>query len=246
MAKDPAFLFYTNDFSTGTQFLTDEQLGKYLRLLMAQHQHGRLTEKQVLFICKSYDNDILIKFKKDDNHMFFNERLEEEIFKRKKFTESRSNNKSGRKKALKPVLNNNSIKNEEESYDLSYDNHMENRNRNKNKGLIKKEKPKKEEPIYRSFKHLTLYQHEFDKLFMNYTKEEIDTTLDAIENHKNNKNYTSLYLTANNWLKKDLERKLENGTKQTTFSNERQRRIESVDRATDMADQVLDALGIKI
>ena len=42
MAKDPAFLFYTGDFATGTQFLTDDQMGKYIRLLMAQHQHGHL------------------------------------------------------------------------------------------------------------------------------------------------------------------------------------------------------------
>ena len=65
--KDPAFLFYSNDFSIGTQFLSDEQVGKYVRLLLAQHQHGHLTEKQMLFICKSYDFDIVSKYKKDDN-----------------------------------------------------------------------------------------------------------------------------------------------------------------------------------
>ena len=43
--KDPAFLFYTNDFDRGCQFFTDEQVGKYIRLLMAQHQHGHLSEK---------------------------------------------------------------------------------------------------------------------------------------------------------------------------------------------------------
>jgi len=58
MAKDPAFLFYTGDFSTGTQFFSDEQVGKYIRLLMAQHQHGRLSEKQMLYICKNKDIEI--------------------------------------------------------------------------------------------------------------------------------------------------------------------------------------------
>ncbi len=48
MAKDPAFLFYTGDFSTGTQFFTDEQVGKYVRLLMAQHQIGHLEEKHMI------------------------------------------------------------------------------------------------------------------------------------------------------------------------------------------------------
>jgi len=55
MAQDPAFLFYTGDFTTGTQFFSNEQIGIYLRILMAQHQHGHLTEKQILHISKSYD-----------------------------------------------------------------------------------------------------------------------------------------------------------------------------------------------
>lgn len=119
MAKDPAFLFYTNDFSSGTQFFSDEQLGKYLRLLMAQHQHGHLTEKQVIFICKSYDNDIMSKFEKDEGGLYFNERLEFEIDRRKKYSESRGSNKSGK---IKPKKN--------KIISKSYDNHMETVNEN--------------------------------------------------------------------------------------------------------------------
>lgn len=98
MAKDPAFLFYPGDFSTGTQFFSDDQVGKYMRLLMAQHQHGHLSENQVIFICKSYDKDIMSKFAKDANGLWFNERLELEINKRKKFIQSRSKNKEGKTK----------------------------------------------------------------------------------------------------------------------------------------------------
>lgn len=93
MAKDPAFLFYTGDFTTGTQFLTDEQLGKYLRLLMAQHQHGHLSEKQMILICKVYDEEIFSKFTKDDKGLFFNERLQVEIEKRQSFSKSRASNR---------------------------------------------------------------------------------------------------------------------------------------------------------
>ena len=92
MAKDPAFLFYTGDFTTGTQFFSDDQLGKYLRLLMAQHQHGRLTEKQINFISQK-DEDILLKFKIDETGLYYNERLEVEINKRKAFSESRRNSR---------------------------------------------------------------------------------------------------------------------------------------------------------
>lgn len=122
MAKDPAFLFYPGDFNTGTQFFTDEQVGKYMRLLMAQHQHGHLSEEQVLHICKTYDNHIMNKFIKDSNGLWYNQRLENEIIKRKEYSKSRSNNRNSKKLICK-----------------SYVNHMENKNRNENIDVINNE-----------------------------------------------------------------------------------------------------------
>jgi hypothetical protein len=57
--------------------------------------------------------------------------------------------------------------------------------------------------IYMSFKHLKITKAECIKLNENYTKEQIDTVLDSIQNYKGNSKYTSLYLTAKNWLKKE-------------------------------------------
>ena len=57
--------------------------------------------------------------------------------------------------------------------------------------------------IYMSFKHLKITKAECIKLNENYTKEQIDTVLDAIQNYKGNSKYVSLYLTAKNWLKKE-------------------------------------------
>lgn len=71
--------------------MSDEQVGKYIRLLCAQHQHGHLTECQMLHICKSYDEIIFQKFIQDESGCFYNERLESEIIKRKKFCDSRGN-----------------------------------------------------------------------------------------------------------------------------------------------------------
>ena len=78
MSKDPAFLFYSSDFLTGTMFLTNEQIGIFIRLLCVQHQKGRLREKDMLKICKTYDEDVFEMFKTDEQDMYYNERLEAE------------------------------------------------------------------------------------------------------------------------------------------------------------------------
>ena len=123
MSKDPAFLFYSDNFQSGTQFLSDEQIGKYIRLLCAQHLHGHLEEKHMLFICKSYDKDIWDKFDKDDVGKFYNVRLEKEILKRKAYSESRSNNRKDKIKKVKKTSK-------------TYVKHMENENEDVNSTVL--------------------------------------------------------------------------------------------------------------
>ena len=109
--KDPAILFYTQDFLVGTMLLTDEQVGKYIRLLCLQHQKGHLSKEHMLSICKTYDKDIFDKFAKDKQELYFNVRMEEEIIKRSKYSESRRKNAKNRGKK-----------------DKAYAKHMENEN----------------------------------------------------------------------------------------------------------------------
>lgn len=91
MSKDPAVLFYTSDFLSGTFTMTNEQVGKYIRLLCLQHQKGRLTEKDMLSICSAYDSEIWEKFKMEDGY-YLNEKMSNETIRRQKFSESRRNN----------------------------------------------------------------------------------------------------------------------------------------------------------
>lgn len=198
MSKDPAFLFYSSDFLTGTALMSDDQVGKYIKLLCYQHQKGHLTERDMLKICSTHDEDIFSKFEKDENGLYYNVRLQQEIEKRKAYSESRRQNR------IKKDMNN--ISN-------SYDKHMENENENVivNRNSIKNKKNlgKKEETIYRSFAHLKMTTAEFDKLIADgWEKEQIDETLDNIQNYAKNKDYVYLYLTARKWLAKQPKKGL--------------------------------------
>lgn len=123
--KDPAFLFYTQDFYVGTAFLTHEQVGKYIRLICAQHQHGRLTEEKIMHICGDLDRNVLDKFQKDEDGNYFNVRLEAEIEKRKKFSESRRGNIKKRWEKDTNVIQVNNTSNTLEDTSVI---HMENEN----------------------------------------------------------------------------------------------------------------------
>ena len=94
--KDPAFLFYSSDFLTGTMFMSDAQLGKYIKILCTQHQKGHLSEKDMLNICKRYDKDIFDKFIKDNDGNYYNIRLQKEIDKRRNYSKSRANNRKNK------------------------------------------------------------------------------------------------------------------------------------------------------
>ena len=118
MSKDPAFLFYSSDFLTGTMFMDNEQVGKFIRLMCAQHQKGRLTEKDMLKICVTHDEDIFSKFAVDGAGLYYNERLEQEVEKRKAYSESRRNNRKKKEDMI--------------DTSLSYVQHMENENENEN------------------------------------------------------------------------------------------------------------------
>ena len=120
MAKDPAFLFYSSDFLTGTMFMSNEDIGIYIKLLCVQHQNGVIYQKDMSKICIGH-TEVMQKFQVDEKGNFFNARLREEIQKRLKYSESRRNNRNSKKDM-------NNISN-------TYVPHMENENENENKDI---------------------------------------------------------------------------------------------------------------
>lgn len=109
--KDPAFLFYPGDWMGGTQWLTFEQKGCYMELLILQFNTGKFTEmqvKQVLSICFSNAWPVLKQKFVFEDGFYWNERLKVEIEKRKSYSESRRNNglkpKNTPKKTKKHML----------------------------------------------------------------------------------------------------------------------------------------------
>ena len=220
MANDPAILFYTSDFLTGTALFDYEQIGKYIKLLCIHHQKGRLSEKDMLKICGTYDKDIFDKFKKDEEGNYYNERLELEIDKRKKYAESRRNNRLGKPKPNEeqeeiPEQPLQDMTNISESYVPHMENEIENRNKKieiplllednnysedfkKFKAFLSKNAPKVEK-MKEPFTQL-----EFEKLTSQFDTETIKSKLMAMHNKVSlTKTYTSAYLTCLTWCKKE-------------------------------------------
>lgn len=95
MAKDPAFLFYPGDWNLGTMHMTILEKGAYIELLMLQFARGKFSEASAKHMLQSSFSEVWPavseKFKKD-GEFYINERLDAEIKRRKKFTESRRSN----------------------------------------------------------------------------------------------------------------------------------------------------------
>lgn len=118
MGKDPAVLWYWNDWQGGTSTFTRHLKGCYMDLLNAQFNNGRLSLTQIKTVLgQDYPEWGVLqeKFKKDGNDRYYNERAEFEKEKRVKYSESRKNN-----------LKNSHMGSHMES-------HMENANGNKNR-----------------------------------------------------------------------------------------------------------------
>ena len=92
--KDPAFLFYFRDFLVSTELMSAEDVGYYIRILCHMADKGRLNINHMQSICKAYSKAHILheKFKVDENGFYYNQKLDEELEKRRNYTQSRRDN----------------------------------------------------------------------------------------------------------------------------------------------------------
>lgn len=74
--------------------------GQYITLLCLQHLKGHLSKKDIKSALGKVSADVMKKFVQDSDGNYYNERMKNEIAKRKRYSESRQENgkKGGRGK----------------------------------------------------------------------------------------------------------------------------------------------------
>ena len=196
MAKDPAFLFYSADFIVGTYEMTDEQVGRYIRLMCLQHQKGHLSESVVLSVMGGeIDKEVIGKLKRDDDGLYYNERLDEETSKRRKYSESRAKNRKG---GAVSKSHDNHMSNICNSYDEHMVNENENVNVNETDMKIVKVKHKHGE-----YNNVLLSDDDLEKLKAEFTdwEERIERLSEYIESK--GAKYKNHFVTIKAWARKD-------------------------------------------
>ncbi len=193
--KDPAFLFYSSDFMIGTMDMTDEEVGKYIRLLCRQHLKGNIHPK----FMGDLSEEILSKFVQDNQGNYYNKRLKHEIDRRRKYTESRRSNgsKGGRPGKAKGKLK----ESMEKPYGYPCDNHIENENETENGTEIKVK-------MYGEFGNVKLSEEELEKLKERFPYDwrgKIDNLSSYMASK--GKRYKSHYATILNWARKEGPKK---------------------------------------
>ncbi len=191
--KDPAFLFYSSDFMIGTMDMTDEEVGKYIRLLCRQHLKGNIHPK----FMGDLSEEILSKFVQDNQGNYYNKRLKHEIDRRRKYTESRRSNgcKGGRPSKAKGKLNEST----EKPYGYPCDNHTENVNENENET-----ETEIKAKMYGEFGNVKLSEEELEKLKERFPYDwrgKIDDLSSYMASK--GKRYKSHYATILNWARKE-------------------------------------------
>ena len=156
MAKDPAFLFYPGDYLRDTQTLSEKAQVAYDRIMCEHMRYICISQAQLKFFTKRLNEDeleelmfVLVQV----NGGYQIEWVADSINKRKAYSESRRNNRVGKKQKKRTNTS------------TSYDNHMENEieieNVNKDEDVIESEFEILQYPSFEDF--WNLYDKKVDR-----------------------------------------------------------------------------------
>lgn len=156
MAKDPAFLFYPGDYLRDTQTLSEKAQVAYDRIMCEHMRYICISQAQLKFFTKRLNEDELeelmfVLVQVDGGYQI--EWVADSINKRKAYSESRRNNRVGKKQKKRTNIS------------TSYDNHMEIENEienvNKDEDVIENEFEILQYPSFEDF--WNLYDKKVDR-----------------------------------------------------------------------------------
>jgi len=107
--KAPAFQFYAQDFLTGCAYLTNDEIGMYVKMICKQWTDGKIPVKRLEFLIGTKWENLSDELKEKfvfDGEFLHNKRLEIEREKQKEKSETAKKNadKRWKKTSAKPVI----------------------------------------------------------------------------------------------------------------------------------------------
>lgn len=193
MAKDPALLWYFNDWTGGTVTMTRHLKGCYMDLLAAQFNSGPLSLDEIKTVLGSDFGlswpTLQKKFAKDDNGLYFNGRMQFEKDKRINYSNSRRSNR------MQHMSNHMSP-------------HMENENRNEN--IIK----------YGEFQNVFITETEYQKLIEKLGEKNTLFLIGELSGYLKSKGkdlYKDHYATLQNWARRKITEHVEKSKPKRTI-----------------------------
>ena len=191
----PSVLFYPADYLVGVIGMTWEEQGRYMYLLCLQQQKGHINIDAIMPDCP---DSVREKFVVDEGGLHYNVRMEEEMQKRYKYSESRRRNRlssqdSDEKLSTAPVdksdapVDNSSYEKHMSNIcnDIcqSYEKHMDNDNDNDNNNdsYINKKKCRKTSEIIEEAANGTAYEELDEQTQKRISKQKYEETAKMLQ-----------------------------------------------------------------
>lgn len=190
----PAFQFYAQDFLTGVMYLTNEEIGIYIKMLAKQWTDKKIPKKRLGFLVglewDSFSDELKSKFV-DNGEYLVNARLEIERDKKIRFLEKQKENgkKGGRpSKKDKP----------------------------KNPNKTQKKPLEEEYEIEDEYENIKILKVEKQKLIEKHGLNGYEWMIDKLSNYKlsSGKKYKSDYGAINSWVVKEWKKEKNSGKKE--------------------------------